>query len=277
MGRVIAVANQKGGVGKTTTAVNLAASLASLKKSVLLIDMDPQGNAGSGLGVFPGPNDGTIYHVLINKIRMEQAARKTEVPGLFVIPSNTNLSGAEIELVGTLARETHLLRALARVRDQYDVVLIDCPPSIGLLTINALAAADSVLVPLQCEYYALEGLSHLMESVKLIQGSINPKLVIDGIVLTMFDPRNNLCHQVVADVKTHFPKLVLKTIIPRNVRLSEAPSHGKPIMLYDKLSRGSQAYLALGKEVISKILKRAASASAPKDNQDDQASKEVRQ
>lgn len=273
MGRVIAVANQKGGVGKTTTAVNLAASLAAQNRTTLLIDMDPQGNAGSGLGAVPGPNDATIYHVLINKVRMEHAARKTEVPGLYVIPTNTQLSGAEIELVGTLARETHLRRALARVKEHYDVVVIDCPPSIGLLTINALAAADSVLVPLQCEYYALEGLSHLMESIQLIQGSINPELVIDGIVLTMFDARNNLSHQVVSDVKAHFPDLVFKTIIPRNVRLSEAPSHGKPIILYDVASRGAQAYLALAEEVIAKISQISAQKTRDekKDNKEDLA------
>jgi chromosome partitioning protein len=253
MGRIIAVANQKGGVGKTTTAVNLATALAAQKFNTLLIDMDPQGNAGSGLGTIPGPNDANIYHVLINKVRIEHVARKTEVPGLFLIPSNPQLSGAEIELVGTLARETHLKRALARVKDQYDVIIIDCPPSIGLLTINALAAADAILVPLQCEYYALEGLSHLMESIRLVQGSINPDLVIDGIVLTMVDSRNNLSRQVIEDVREHFPDLVFKTTIPRNVKLSEAPSHGKPIVLYSPSSRGAQAYLSLGKEYGNQI------------------------
>lgn len=253
MGRIIAVANQKGGVGKTTTAVNLAASLAAQKFNTLLIDMDPQGNAGSGLGTIPGPNDANIYHVLINKVRIEHVARKTEIPGLFVIPSNPQLSGAEIELVGTLARETHLKRALAKVKDLYDAIIIDCPPSIGLLTINALAAADGVLVPLQCEYYALEGLSHLMESIRLIQGSINPDLEIDGIVLTMVDSRNNLSHQVIDDVRTHFPDLVFKNVIPRNVKLSEAPSHGKPIVLYSPTSRGAKAYIAFGKEVGNQI------------------------
>jgi len=252
MGRIIAVANQKGGVGKTTTAVNLAASLALQKLNVLLIDMDPQGNAGSGLGILPGPNDANIYHVLISKVRIEHVARKTDIPGLFVIPSNPQLSGAEIELVGTMARETHLKRALARVKDQYDVIMIDCPPSIGLLTINALTAADAILVPLQCEYYALEGITHLMESIRMVQGSINPDLAIDGIVLTMVDKRNNLSHQVVADVKEHFPEYVFRASIPRNVRLSEAPSHGKPIMLYNPTSRGAVAYTALAKELIGR-------------------------
>lgn len=264
MGRIIAVANQKGGVGKTTTAVNLAASLAAQKFNTLLIDMDPQGNAGSGLGTIPGPNDANIYHVLINKVRIEHVARKTEIPGLFVIPSNTQLSGAEIELVGTLARETHLKRALARVKDQYDVIIIDCPPSIGLLTINALAAADAVIVPLQCEYYALEGLTHLMESIRLIQSSINPELVIDGIVLTMVDARNNLSHQVIEDVRAHFPKLVFKTMIPRNVRLSEAPSHGKPIVLYNPTSRGAVTYVALAKEVGAQMRGGKGKAEKPK-------------
>jgi chromosome partitioning protein len=247
--RVVAIANQKGGVGKTTTSVNLAASLAAQKKRVLLIDMDPQGNACSGLGVFATPEDKTLYHVLLGHTPLTEVLRATEVPGLMLVPANTQLTGAEIELVSELARETRLKRALVPVLDQFDVILLDCPPSLGLLTVNALTATNGVLLPLQCEYYALEGLSHLLKTIDLVRGSLNEQLELDGILLTMFDARNNLAHQVVEEVRQHFPGKVCDTVIPRNVRLSEAPSHGKPGILYDIGSRGVQAYIALAEEL----------------------------
>lgn len=250
MSRVIAIVNQKGGVGKTTTAVNLASSLAMQRKNVLLIDLDPQGNAGSGFGVMPETHEKTIYHALIQKAKLSEIIRSTQIPGLDLIPSNIQLAGAEVELVGTLSRETHLKRLLQGTDKNYDYIFVDCPPSMGLLTINALTASDGVLVPLQCEYYALEGLSHLLETIKLVQASLNPKLKIEGLVLTLFDSRNKICHQVVAEAHKHFPKDVYKSVIPRNVRLSEAPSHGMPAIIYDPSSKGSKAYGALAKEMI---------------------------
>ncbi|MGI6575117.1 MAG: ParA family protein [bacterium] len=250
MGRVMAVVNQKGGVGKTTTAVNLCACLAQLGKKILAIDIDPQGNTTSGLGIDKKLINHCIYDVLIDDLPIEQALVATQVEGLDLIPSAIKLAGAEIELVPAISRELKLKNALLRLRDNYDYVLIDCPPSLGLLTINALTAADSILVPIQCEYYALEGLSQLMNTVRLVQKHLNPDLEVEGVLLTMFDARTNLAIQVVEEVKGFFQNKVYRTIIPRNVRLSEAPSHGKPVILYDPKCRGSEVYYDLAKEVI---------------------------
>ena len=252
MARVIAVANQKGGVGKTTTAVNLAACIAATGRPTLLIDIDPQGHSTSGLGLSASPG-ATIYEVLIDDLPMEQAVRQTKVPGLHLVPSGIDLAGAEIELVSALSREQRLRRALAPVRERYRYILIDCPPSLGLLTVNALTAADTVLVPIQCEYYALEGLGQLMNTIRLIQTHLNPALRLEGVVMTMFDARTNLSIQVVDEVKRFFKEQVFATIVPRNVRLSEAPSHGKPISLYDPRSRGAEVYRDLASEVIRRV------------------------
>ncbi len=253
MSLVLAIVNQKGGVGKTTTAVNLAASLAVAEKRCLLVDLDPQGNASSGVGIpRDEPDRATVYHALLGEADVRSALRSTEVAHLTVLPSDPDLVGAELELVQMDARENRLRAALEPLRGDYDYILIDCPPSLGLLTINALVAADRVLVPLQCEYYALEGLGSLLRTIELVHGSLNRDLQLDGVVLTMFDVRNNLARQVMKDVRSNLPGKVYETVIPRNVRLSEAPSHGHPIILYDIESKGAQSYLALASEFLTR-------------------------
>ena len=253
MSRVIAIANQKGGVGKTTTAINLGACLAVAEKKTLVIDIDPQGNATSGLGIERGELEESVYDVLVEDVPVETAAlREVHFPYLSVVPSTRDLVGAEVELVNAPQRELVLRRGLADVRDRYDYVLVDCPPSLGLLTLNTMAAADSVLIPIQCEFYALEGLSQLLNTVRLVQRNLNPRLEIDGVLLTMFDQRLNLSRQVADEAKEYFGDRVYETVIPRNVRLAEAPSFGKPIVLYDILSTGAQAYLALAREIIKR-------------------------
>ncbi len=249
---IMAVANQKGGVGKTTTAVNLAASLAALEKRVLLVDLDPQGNATSAFGFDKAELVRHIYHCLVADVPVASILRQTELHGLDVAPANPDLAGAEVELVTELGREGRLGEALAPVVDRYDYVIIDCPPSLGLLTLNALAAADRVLIPLQCEYYALEGISHLLSTLDLITARLNRRLTIDGIVLTMFDRRNKLSFQVEAEVNAYFAAQVYQTKIPRNVRLSESPSFGKPALLYDITAPGTKAYLDLASEMLSR-------------------------
>jgi chromosome partitioning protein len=250
MTRVICIANQKGGVGKTTTAVNLSASIAVAEKKVLLIDIDPQGNSTSGVGLSKETPNGTIYHALLRGSGLKEIIQKTALAYLDVIISNTDLIGAEVELIQEKDREKRLDRLIKEVETDYDYIFIDCPPSLGLLTINSLTAAHSVIIPLQCEYYALEGLGQLLKTIRLIKQSLNPKLEIDGILLTMFDSRNNLSHQVADEVRKHFKEKVFKTIIPRNIRLSEAPSHGKPALLYDIHSKGAESYLNLAREIM---------------------------
>jgi len=250
LAKIIAIANQKGGVGKTTTAVNLSSCLAYRGKKVLIVDIDPQGNTTSGLGIDKKTITKSIYDVLINDIPIEETFINTPVEKLVLCPSNIQLAGAEVELVSVISRETRMKMALEGIRSKFDFILIDCPPSLGLLTVNSLTAADTILVPIQCEYYALEGLSQLMNTVKLVQKHLNPDLDVEGVVLTMFDARTNLSIQVVEEVKKYFRNKVYRTIIPRNVRLSEAPSYGLPIILYDQKSKGAECYLELAEEVI---------------------------
>ncbi len=250
MAKVIAIANQKGGVGKTTTAVNLSSCLAYKGMRVVIIDVDPQGNTTSGLGIDKKNISKSIYEVIINDENIESALMKTMIDNLYICPSNIRLVGAEVELVSVISRETRMKAAIDDIKDKYDFILIDCPPSLGLLTLNALTAADTILVPIQCEYYALEGLSQLMNTVKLVQRHLNPSLDVEGVVLTMFDARTNLSIQVVEDVKKYFRNKVYRTVIPRNVRLSEAPSFGLPIILYDPKSKGAECYMDLAQEVI---------------------------
>lgn len=250
MTKILAIANQKGGVGKTTTSVNLSACLASLGNHVLLVDIDPQGNATSGVGVEKGEVETCIYDVLVDDAAIEKTIVHTKLEGLDVAPATIQLAGAEIELVPTISREVRLKRALEKVEKKYDFIIIDCPPSLGLLTINALTAADAVIIPVQCEYYALEGLSQLLNTIRLVQKHLNEDLSIEGVLLTMLDARTNLGLQVIDEVKKYFQDKVYQTIIPRNVRLSEAPSHGEPIVVYDPRSRGAQVYLEFAKEVM---------------------------
>ena len=250
MGEIIAVANQKGGVGKTTTAVNLSAYMAKLGRKTLLIDMDPQGNASSGYGVDKTQVAYSCYDLLMEDVPAQQTVLSTMLDNLFLIPSHVNLVGAEIELVSTIAREQILKNVLAAIRNQYDYIFIDCPPSLGLLTLNALTAADKLLVPIQCEFYALEGLSQLMNTVSLVRRHLNPDLKVEGVVMTMFDARTNLSVQVVEEVRRHFKERVYETMIPRNVRLSEAPSHGLPVLVYDPTCAGALAYQHLAQEFI---------------------------
>lgn len=250
MGKIIAITNQKGGVGKTTTTVNLGASLAELGQKVLLVDIDPQGNATSGVGINKGDLNECIYDLIIEQKKTSEVIIRTEFKNLSIIPATISLAGAEIELVSTVQREEKLKNALEHVKGLYDYILIDCPPSLGLLTINALTAADSVLIPVQAEYYALEGLSQLLNTIRLVQKHLNRNLIIEGVLLTMFDARTNLGIQVIEEVKMYFQEKVYRSIIPRNIRLGEAPSHGKPITVYDPRSKGAEVYLELAKEVV---------------------------
>ena len=252
MGQIICIANQKGGVGKTTTAINLSASLALAEKGTLLIDADPQGNASSGVGLNRNKTKKNLYHAILDGLKLEEIICQTEMPLLKSVPSHLDLFGAEVELVNMDDREFRLQNLIEPIRFDFEYIIIDCPPSLGLLTINALTAADSVLIPVQCEYYALEGLAHLFETLRRIKKSLNPRLIMEGILLTMFDVRNKLSHLVLQDVRKHFSNRVFNSIIPRNVRLSESPSFGKPAYLYDRNSRGARCYLQLAKEIIQK-------------------------
>lgn len=249
MAKTICVANQKGGVGKTTTVINLGTSVALHNKKTLIIDVDPQANAGSGMSITADTNS-SIYSALVLDRDISSIIKKTQVPNLFFAPSTIDLTGAEIELVTLPEREFRLKKSLQNIQDRFDYIFIDCPPSLGLLTINALAASDSVLIPLQCEYYALEGLSQLLKTIKLVKAGLNPNLVLEGIVLTMFDMRNKLSHQVAAEIMQHFPSKVFRAVVPRNVRLAECPSHGKPVFYYDRASIGSQRYVELARQLL---------------------------
>jgi len=255
MAKIICIANQKGGVGKTTTAINLGASLAVAERRTLLVDMDPQGNAGSGVGVERGVLRENIYNALIDDAEMAGVVKKTEIPLLDVIPSSDDLAGAELELVTMPERERRLARSLEAIAGEYAYILLDCPPSLGLLTLNAMTAAHSVLVPLQCEFYAMEGLSKILNTIRLVKKGLNPALAVEGILLTMYDGRNNLSRQVSEEIRNHFGETTFRTVIPRNVRLSEAPSHGKPILLYDINSRGAAGYLELAREIVEREVK----------------------
>lgn len=252
MGKIIAVANQKGGVGKTTTSVNLASSLAATEQRTLLVDIDPQANASHGCGVETAHLDKTVYEVLVNHLPVEDVVVRTDMPFLDLVPSHINLVGAEIELVDMPNREQLLKGTLASIKNNYDYIVIDCPPSLGLLTLNSLTAADSVLIPVQCEFYALEGLGQLLNTISIVRRTTNPDLDIEGVLLTMYDSRLRLSNQVVDEVRRHFEEKACKTVIARNVRLSEAPSHGKPALLYDASSIGAQNYLALATEILAK-------------------------
>ncbi|MCI9008895.1 MAG: ParA family protein [Lachnospiraceae bacterium] len=252
MGRIIAIANQKGGVGKTTTAINLSACLAEIGQKVLTIDIDPQGNTTSGLGVDKNKVENSVYDMLLEECGIEACIVETEIEHQFLIPSNVNLAGAEIELIGIEEKEYILRKETKKIKDNYDFLIIDCPPSLNMLTVNALTAADTVLVPIQCEYYALEGLSQLIRTIELVRQRLNPELVIEGAVFTMYDARTNLSLQVVENVKGYLHQNIYKTIIPRNVRLAEAPSHGLPINLYDTKSAGAESYRLLAQEVLHK-------------------------
>ena len=262
MTRIISVVNQKGGVGKTTTAVNMATALAAIGKEVLVIDLDPQGNASTGLGVYQEQRAVTSYDVLIGNATLAQAAVKTAIPRLSVAPATIDLTGAEIELVTMERREFQLKQALASISGHWDYAIIDCPPSLGLLTLNSLTASNAVLIPLQCEFYALEGLAHLLKTIKLVKANLNPALAIHGVVLTMYDRRNKLTVQIEEDVRGFLGDDVYNTVIPRNVRMSEAPSHGKPALVYDLKCPGSQAYLQLARELIQREKQFAAKAAA---------------
>lgn len=251
MGKIISIANQKGGVGKTTTSVNLSACLAQLGSEVLLVDIDPQGNATSGVGINKADIDQCIYNVLVEDTEAENVCVSTNVDRLDIIPATIQLAGAEIELVPTISREIRLKKSLEKLKEKYDYIIIDCPPSLGLLTINALTSSDTVMIPVQCEFYALEGLSQLLNTIRLVQKHLNKNLMIEGVLLTMLDARTNLGIQVIEEVKKYFQDKVYRSIIPRNIRLGEAPSHGKPIIIYDPKSKGAEVYSELAKEVIA--------------------------
>ncbi|MEZ2745813.1 ParA family protein [Halopseudomonas bauzanensis] len=265
MGKVLAIANQKGGVGKTTTTVNLAASLAATKRKVLLIDLDPQGNATMGSGVDKSQLDNSVYELLTDRCTLEQALRRSEHGGYDLLPANGDLTAAEVELLDFKMKESRLRYALANVRDKYDFILIDCPPSLNMLTINGLVAADGVIIPMQCEYYALEGLSALVNTIQRISSVLNPSLQIEGLLRTMYDPRNSLTREVSEQLSSHFGDRLYQTVIPRNVRLAEAPSYGMPVLMYDKQSRGAVAYLALAGELVRRTRKAAKQAAAVND------------